>query len=129
MVRRMQSHEAYKALPAKVSQQILMVLDRNWKSFFEARKAYEEDPSTFLGRPQLPKYKHKSEGRNILVYTVQALSKRGVKRGLIQPSMLAITVKTRQTDIDQVRIVPRKGFYVVEVVYEKAVKQAPVNPA
>src|SRR5260221_1568653 len=33
--RRMQSHEAYKALPAKISQQILMVLDRNWTSFFE----------------------------------------------------------------------------------------------
>ncbi len=32
--RRMQSHEAYKALPAKVSQQILLVLDHNWKSFF-----------------------------------------------------------------------------------------------
>ena len=36
----MQSHEAYKALPAKVSQQILMVLDRNWKSFFEATEAF-----------------------------------------------------------------------------------------
>ena len=30
MDKRMQSHEAYKALPAKVSQQILLVLDRNW---------------------------------------------------------------------------------------------------
>ncbi len=43
--RRMQSHEAYKALPAKVSQQILMVLDQNWKSFFEALEAYALDPS------------------------------------------------------------------------------------
>ena len=38
MNRLMKSHEAYKALPAKVSQQILMVLDKNWKSFFEALK-------------------------------------------------------------------------------------------
>ncbi len=127
--RRMQSHEAYKALPAKVSQQILMVLDRNWKSCFEALEAYNEDPSKFLGRPKLPKYKPKTEGRNILVYTVQAISKRGLKRGLVQPSMLAIEVHTKQKDIDQVRIVPRKGFYVVEVVYEKEVKQSPVNPA
>jgi putative transposase len=127
--RRMQSHEAYHALPAKVSQQILMVLDKNWKSFFEAKKAYEEDPSKFLGRPRLPKYKHKSDGRNILVYTIQALSKRGLKRGLIQPSMLPIEVKTLRTEhIDQVRIVPRKGFYVVGVVYEQAIVQAPVNP-
>jgi IS605 OrfB family transposase len=43
--------------------------------------------------------------------------------------MLPIIVKTQQKDIDQVRIVPRKGFYVTEVVYRKAVKQASVNPA
>ncbi len=126
--RRMKQHEAYKALPRKVSQQVLILLEKNWKSFKEAKKAYEENPSKFTGRPRLPKYKHKTEGRNILVYTIQAISKRGLKRGLIQPSMLPITIKTRVTDIDQVRIVPRKGFYVIEVVYEKAVKQAPVNP-
>ncbi len=127
--RRMQPHEAYKALPAKVSQQILMVLDRNWKSFFEALNAYNEDPSKFLGHPKLPKYKHKMEGRNILVYTIQAISKQGLKRGLIQPSMLAIEVQTKHRNVDQVRIVPRKGFYVVEVVYGREVKQADVNPA
>jgi putative transposase len=127
----MQSHEAYKALPAKVSQQILMLLDKNWKSFKEGLKAYEEDPSKFTGRPKLPKYKHKTEGRNILVYTIQAVSrgKNGLKRGLIKPSQLAISIKTKQKDIDQVRIVPRKGFYVIEVVYGKDVKQALVNPA
>jgi putative transposase len=131
MQRRMQSHEAYKALPAKVSQQILMVLDRNWKSFFEALEAYTLDPSKFLGRPKLPKYKHKTEGRNILVYTIQAISrgKKGLQRGIIKPSMLAIEVQTKHKNVDQVRIVPRKGFYVVEVVYEQEVKQAEVNPA
>ncbi len=129
MQRRMQSHEAYKALPAKVSQQVLMLLDTNWKSFFRALKAYQKDPSQFLGRPRLPKYKHKTEGRNILVHTIQAVSQRGLKRGLIQPSQLSIMVKTQQKNIAQVRIVPRKGFYVVEIVYEKAVQPAPFNPA
>jgi len=67
----------------------------------------------------------------MLVYTIQAMSrgKKGLKRGIIKPSMLAIEVQTKHKHIDQVRIVPRKGFYVVEVVYEKEVKQAPVNPA
>ncbi len=125
----MQSHEAYKALPAKVSQQILMVLDRNWKSFFEAHKAYEADPSTFTGRPKLPKYKHKTEGRNILVYTIQALSRKGLKHDLIQPSMLPIRIKTRVKNIHQVRIVPRKGYYITQVIYGQAVEQANVNPA
>ena len=127
--RRMQSHEAYKALPAKISQQVLLQLHHDWESFFKACAAYEESPSKFLGRPRLPKYKHKTEGRNILVYTIQAISKRGLKRGLIQPSMLPIKIKTQQKDINQVRIVPKKGFYVIEVVYEQEQIQTAVNPA
>jgi putative transposase len=45
--------------------------------------------------------------------------------------MLGITVRTRQprSNIQQVRIVPRKGFYVVEVIYEKAPTPAAVTPA
>ncbi len=131
MDKRMQSHEAYKALPAKVAQQVLRQLADAWKAFREAKASYEEDPSMFTGRPHLPNYKHKSEGRNLLVYTIQAISrgKKGLQRGIIKPSMLPILVKTQQKDIHQVRIVPRKGFYVIEVVYERAVKQAPVNPA
>jgi len=131
MDRRMQSHEAYKALPAKVSQQVLMQLHHDWDAFFKARAAYKEDPSKFKARPRIPGYKHKTEGRNLLVYTIQALSrgKKGLKRGMIKPSMLDIEVQAKQKDINQVRIVPRKGFYVVEAVYEQEEKQAPVNPA
>ncbi|QBD82250.1 transposase [Ktedonosporobacter rubrisoli] len=131
MDRRMQSHEAYKALPAKVSQQVLMQLHHDWEAFFKARKAYNEDPSKFRARPRIPGYKQKTEGRNMLVYTIQALSrgKRGLKHGIIKPSMLAIEVKTKQKDIHQVRIVPRKGFYVIEAVYSREEKQSPVNSA
>ena len=131
--KRMQSHEAYKALPAKVSQQILMILDNNWISFKEGLKAYYEDPSKFLERPRPPKYKHKTEGRNILIYTIQAMSqgKKGLQRGIIKPSMLAISVQTQQDpkQINQVRIIPRNGHYVVEVIYSKNPVQAQVDPS
>src|ERR1700694_1323046 len=62
----MKSHEVYKALPAKVAQQVLKLLEKNWKSYFKACEAYREDPSTFLGHPKLPKYKDKAKGRNVL---------------------------------------------------------------
>jgi len=129
MQRRMQSHEAFKALPAKVSQQVLILLHKNWTSFFEALEAYKEDPSKFTGRPKLPKYKHKTEGRNMLVYTIQALSKPGMRDGLIRPSGLPVTIKTEHTVVDQVRIVPRNGYYVVEVVYTKEPVQTNVDPS
>src|SRR6267142_4058277 len=77
----MQSHEAYKALPAKVAQQVLTQLHENWVSFFESCKAYRENPSQFTGRPKLPKYKDKVKGRNLLVYTMQAFSKKALKKG------------------------------------------------
>src|SRR5260221_8146722 len=129
MDRRMQSDEAYKALPAKVAQKVLDQLDQAWQSFFEARAAYEEDPSRFTGRPRLPRYKHKTEGRNILVYTVQALSQPAMRDGLIRPSMLPITIETEHTVVDQVRIVPHNGYYVVEGIDSKEPVQANVDPS
>src|SRR5215467_6408992 len=137
----MQPHEAYKALPAKVSQHVLKQVADAWKAFREAKAAYEEDPSKFTGRPRLPKYKHKTEGRNILIYTLQALSggqtlnkggsKNALRQGIIKPSGLPIEVKTQQDPkhIDQVRIIPRNGHYVVEVIYSKKTVQAQVDPA
>ena len=132
MDKRLQPHEAYRALPAKVSQHVLKQLADAWKAFREAKASYEEDPSKFTGRPKLPKYKHKTEGRNILIYTMQAVSrgKRTLQCGIIKPSMLPIEVKTRQDpkQIDQVRIIPRNGHYVVEVIYSKKPVQAQVDP-
>lgn len=126
--KQMQDHDAYKALPRKVSQQVLMLLDKNWKSYFKACEAYRADPSKFLGHPKLPKYKDKVKGRNILIYTEQAVSLKALKKGYIQLSMLPIRVKTRLTRVDQVRIVPRNGYYVVEVIYERKEQQAQVDP-
>jgi len=128
MHRRMKSHEAYKALPAKVAQQVLRTLDKNWQSFFKAITEWREHPEKFLGRPCLPKYKDKQNGRNLLVYTIQALSRPALKQGSIVPSMLAIRIETKQQHIDQIRIVPRHGFYVVEVVYEQEAVQADGDP-
>src|SRR5215469_18603294 len=86
----MQKHEAYRGLPSKVSQHVLKQLAHDWESFFEARDAYNEDPPKFLGRPKIPGYKDKQLGRNMLVYTIQALSKPALKRRIIKPSGLPI---------------------------------------
>jgi putative transposase len=125
----MKGHETYRALPTKVAQQVLRLLDKNWQSYFAATLAYQEAPSKFKKPPRIPRYKHKTEGRYALVYTLQALSRPGLKQGLIQPSMLPITVQTRAARIAQVRIVPRPGFYVVEVVYEQPEVPPTGNPA
>jgi IS605 OrfB family transposase len=120
-----QVSECYQALPAKVSQQILMILDTNWRSFLSANRAFQSQPEKFKGRPKLPKYKQKESGRNLLVYPVQAISKRQLKQGIIHPSQTEIYLKTRvdTSQIRQVRIVPRLNHYVIEVIYETEPQQ------
>lgn len=112
----------YIALPTKVSQQVLKLLDKNWKSFFAARKAYKKSPSKFLGKPRLPKYKHKTKGRGIVTYTIQAISKVALKAGMIKLSKANIRFKTKQTAIQQTRIIPKNDHYVIEVVYKRKEK-------
>src|SRR5262249_5200562 len=104
---------------------------KNWVAFFAALEAYQADPSTFTGRPRLPKYKDKGKGRNILIYDTQALGKRHFKQtGKLVPSGLAIEIETCITEwrqVAQVRIVPRLDGYMIEVVYDQQEEQAEVD--
>jgi putative transposase len=126
---RIKDHEAYCALPRKVSNDVLRQLDRDWRAFFAALAAWKEDLSKFLGRPRLPRYKEKQQGRNLLVYDLQAISLTGLRRGEVIPSQLGIRLQTKQTTVQQVRIVPHTGNYIVEVVYKREPAPAAVDPS
>ena len=112
----------YKDLPAKVSQQILKNLDKNWISFFKSIKDWKKNPNKYMGKPNLPKYKKKESGRNILIYTIQAISKSHFKKFhkiKLSKSNVIIKTKIKYENLRQVRIIPRYDHYVIEVVYEK----------
>src|SRR5437773_729801 len=47
----MKGHQTYQALPRKVSQQVLRMLDKNWQGFFAAMNAYRDNPAKFRKRP------------------------------------------------------------------------------
>ena len=119
----MKTSEEYRVLPAKVAQWVLRQVAMAWTSYFAACVAWETNPARFLGHPKLPKYLDK-RGRNLLTYTEQAISRSSKNRGYVVPSGLDIRVETRQTAIDQVRIVPHASHYTVEVIYAR-----PVTPA
>jgi len=71
--------------------------------------------------PKLPKYKDKTKGRNILVYTIQALSSKQLKKGIIKLSGTELSIKTKVNpdQICQVRLVPKGDSYVIEVIYNE----------
>jgi putative transposase len=127
----MQRQADYCALPSKVSQWVLQQVIHDWASYFAEYAEWQQQPAKFTGEPRIPHYKDKTHGRNLLVYTKQAVSKRVFKKtGAIQPSQLDISVQTQQKAFNQVRIVPHKTHYVVEVVYSVPLpKDAPVDKA
>jgi Transposase and inactivated derivatives len=112
----------YKSLPAQTAQQILMLLDKSWKSFFEAVKVWKKEPEKFKARPKLPDIRRKMESP-ILVLTNQQCKIRE-NRTIKFPKLLGLDTKTRlnkETNLKEIRVIPKGVGYVVEVVYEKEV--------
>jgi putative transposase len=124
------THQAYQALPRKVSNQVLLQLHQAWVSFFEAMQAWREHPEQFTGRPKLPRYKHKTAGRNLLVFEMGAIWNSALKYREIAVSELGFLCFTRQdpASIEQVRIVPKGDHYVIEVIYQTQPQPASVDP-
>lgn len=114
----------YNALPQKVSQQTLKMVEQNFKSFFgllklKAKGKYDE-------KVRLPKYLDK-DGEYVTVYTNQAISKKTLKGGFIQFSKTNIRIKTAVENVQQVRIVPKGNHLVVEVLYTVKEKELQEN--
>ncbi len=110
----------YYALPAKVSQQVLKGLDKNFVSFFAAMEEYKDEPSKFKARPKLPGYKEKQTGRNVTVYTIQAISSALLRKNKVKLSKTNIIMPWHKPGIKQARIVPvSKNVYKIEIVYEQ----------
>jgi putative transposase len=111
----------YTALPAKVSQQVLLRLHESGQAFVAANKEYKQHPDKFKSAPRIPKYKHKNLRRNVITYTSQAVSKSALKKGLIHLSQTQIVLATHVKEVCQVRIVPGIYRYQIEIVYFKPV--------
>ena len=109
------NQDDYKALPAQTSQQIIKLLFKNYKSWQKARKEWLKNPSKFLSRPKLPKYK---KDTSIVVFTgQQAMLKDGFIHFPVKCNLKPL--KTKVDNICQVRIVPQATCFVIEVVYNK----------
>ena len=118
----MKDSEQYKALPAKISQQVLKLVAQNWTAFFAALTEYRSDWSKFTGEPKPPCYL-KSDGRYCLIFTGQATSKKQLGQELIKLSGLDYCFDTsvklgNVNKYCQSRIVPKLDHYVLEIVYE-----------
>lgn len=112
--------DTYKGLPAQTSQQILRLIEKNWKSFFKAIAAFKKAPEKFTGRPKMPGYKDKEKGLNVIIFTNQQCK---IKDGkIIFPKAVGLEpLTTKIGKLQQVRIIPKFKHFVIEVVYKKEV--------
>ena len=109
----------YIALPRKVSQQVIYQVDQNMQSFFKLLKL--KNKGDYSNKVSLPYYKEK-DGRNLLIFTNQAISKKQLETNKLIKfgKKIQTTIQTKQEFIQQVRIVPHGHDYiVVEVLYNK----------
>lgn len=117
--------EPYKDIGSNTGQGTLRILDKSWKSFFVAIKDWKKNPSKYLGRPKLPRYKAK-DGRFVL-----SLDSNKVKLidGWIHFAWKPFKkfnnqFRTNAKDrILQCRFIPKGSHYVMEIVYEMEVPE------
>ncbi|PMB38300.1 transposase, partial [Fischerella thermalis CCMEE 5205] len=119
--------ESYRALPTKVSKQIIKKLIESWKSYFEAHKDWKKHPNKYKSEPRIPRYKDKTKGRNIVIYHHESIYKADLKQGRCHLSMSNISVPTKAVNIAEARIVPSSNCYVLEIVYEIP-ESEPIEP-
>ena len=118
-------HETFTSLGSNSAQHTLKMLDKTWKSFFVAIKDYWKNPSRYLGKPNIPKYKDKN-GRYVCVLTnLQSQIKDGYLYFAFKPlqpfnNIFRTKIKGKHM---QTRIIPKGSCYVLEVVYETEVPE------
>lgn len=122
----------YKPLPVKVAQSTLGLVLKAWTSYYRAVRNYQEDPTKFKAVPKIPHYKgsrerKREDGRYVVVFNCQAVSKKALKKRYAGPFGTNIWLPSKVTSILEIRIVPKVGCYVVEVLYEKLEQPLQVN--
>lgn len=107
-------------LSSQTRQQIIRLLDQNWKSFFRSIKDYKKNKFKYLGRPKLPKYRESGD-QFILILASQEFKHKDDGYIYLAKKYNRLKIKTQLTTekINQIRIIPKHQYFKIEVIYEK----------
>ena len=116
----------YRRMPSAASaQRTLIVLQNDWKSFFQATKQYEKHPEKFKAKPKIPRY---CKGKKTFVVERNGFSVKDhilciTGLGAVKIRCVAnqqFNEKKERSVLQEVRIIPRNGIYVVHLAYKEA---------
>jgi putative transposase len=117
-------NDAYKFIGSNVGQQTLKMLDRNWKSFFASIKEWKLHPQKYKGRPKLPQYLDKENGRYVLgIDNIKFCITDKFIRFSWQPlkslnNLFKTNVNPESAKLMLCRFVPKGTDYIMEICYE-----------
>ena len=109
------------ALPSKVSTNVLKLVGSTIHSYYQTLKCYHDKSNLIVtSKPKPPRYLHKTEGRYIVEFTSQTISKKRGSNGelILCPKDLNLTIPTKVENPKCVRIVPKLGAFIIDVIYE-----------
>ena len=114
---RKQGHDDMRALPSKVANAVLKNLGESISSFWKLVRL--KNSGKLAQKPKLPGYLHKTEGRYPVSFNYQTFgNKRGANGELfLCPKGINLPIPTKVTDPKQVRIVPSRNNFIIEVIY------------
>lgn len=124
---RRQGHEDIRALPAKVANAVLKNLGESITSYWKLVRLKRKGG---LGqKPKLPHYLHKTNGRYPVSFNYQTFgATRGSNHELILcPKGLCLPIPTKVDNPKQVRIVPKHGNFIIEVIYDAEVPASKIT--
>ena len=118
----------YRALPTQCSQWVMKGVFANWSSFFASMKEYRAHPDKYIGRPRIPGYTRANAKEVVLTNQDCEIKERKYLKLPMTKQRLNIG-KLGGTDgtLKQVRILPKYGQYVIELVFACLAEAADVN--
>ena len=122
----------YKLPIAACSQQILRLLDKNWVSFFKSIKDWKKNSSKYTGRPKLPKYREKQNPYMLIIplpYFRIKDDKIILTKAFNNFEITDIRFNKYKNfkSLQQIRIVPKRDYLKVELVYNLEIKEKGLN--
>ncbi|WP_440604486.1 RNA-guided endonuclease InsQ/TnpB family protein [Bacillus sp. GB_SG_008] len=110
----------YMNLPAQTNQAVMKKLYQNWKSFFASMKAYQKHPSTFTGRPRIPKYIKSSMKEIVFTNHVCKLQEKYIRFPKTSIKLNIGKLFGYIEILKEVRVSPAYGKFKVEIVTEQS---------
>lgn len=109
----------YRSLPTQSSQGIIKTVFQNWKSFYASLRVYKTNPSRFKARPRIPGYSRSKE-KEISFSNQDCVIKESkfLKFPKTKDCLNIGKLGFIEGKLKQVRVNPKYGHYVVEIIFE-----------